>query len=178
MKCPHCGHEKSRVLETRGDRRVRQCSECLKDFSTIEVLAAWAGRDRGWIHEAPPVDQPPLEVQQKPRQTKFQKFHPATIEDGLEEADLLTADLLLSWWNESRWSKNRTASWTRKAWLLNINRVLAMPLPKARALAQRGVEHGWQSLQEDYVNDVSSAPVGVLMPKDSAMQRALETWKP
>jgi hypothetical protein len=178
MKCPHCGHEKSRVLETRGDRRVRQCGECLKDFSTHEVLAVWAGRDRGWIHEAPPIDQPPLELQQKPRPTKFQKFHPASLDDGLDDADPHLADLLLSWWNESRWSKNKSASWTRKAWLLNINRVLSMPLPKATALAQRGVEQGWQSLQEDYVNDVSSAPVGVLMPKDSAMQRALETWKP
>ena len=179
MKCPHCGHEKSRVLETRGDRRVRQCGECLKDFSTIETLAAWAGRDRGWIHEAPPEDPLPVVIQQeKPRPSRFEKFHPVQVEDELASADKQLAELLVTWWNESRWSKNKgKATWTRNAWLLNVNRVLAMPPIKAMALAQRGVEQGWQSLQEEYVNDVSSAPSGVLMPRDSAMQRAIETWK-
>ena len=179
MKCPHCGHEKSRVLETRGDRRVRQCGECLKDFSTIECLAAFAGRHRGWIHEEPPEDPLPVVIQEdsKQRQTKFQKFHPATIDDGLEQADSTLAGLLLTWWNESRWSKNKSkATWTRAAWLSNINRVIALPPAKAKALAERGVEQGWQSLQAEYVNDVASTPDGMLIPKDSAMQRALEAW--
>ena len=183
MKCPHCGHEKSRVLETRVDRRVRQCGECLKDFSTHEVLAVWAGRDRGWIHEAPPPDVLPLsiELQQKQpskrRPSKFDKFHPAEIEDEFNGADAELAALLTEWWDKARWSKNQhKAAWTRNAWLQNVNRVLAMQPVKAMALARRGVEMGWQSLQEDYVSDVSPVPAGVLMPKDSAMQRAIETW--
>ena len=179
MKCPHCGHEKSRVLETRGDRRVRQCGECLKDFSTIETIAAWAGRDRGWICEAPPDNVVPLEIelQQKKRPSKFDKFHPAQVEDEFNGADAELAALLTEWWNEARWSKNKNkATWTRNAWLQNVTRVLAMHPVKAMALAKLGAEMGWQSLQEGYVDEVSAVPQGVLMPKDSAMQRAIETW--
>ena len=187
MKCPHCGHEKSRVLETRDDRRVRQCGKCLKDFSTIETIAAWAGRDRGWICEAPPDNVVPLniELQQeklpkqppKKRPSKFDKFHPAQIEDEFNGADAELAALLTEWWNKARWSKNQhKATWTRNAWLQNVTRVLAMHPVKALALAKLGAEMGWQSLQEGYVDDVSAVPDGVLMPKDSAMQRAIETW--
>lgn len=185
MKCPHCGHGKSRVLETRGDRRVRQCGECLRDFSTIETIAAFAGRDRGWISEAPPDNVIPLsiELQQKPspkpkpRPSKFDKFHPAQVEDEFNGADPELAALLTEWWNMARWSKHKNkATWTRNAWLQNVLRVLAMNPVKARALAKLGAEMGWQSLQEEYVQDVSAVPEGVLMPKDSAMQRAIETW--
>ena len=118
MKCPHCGHEKSRVLETRDDRRVRQCGKCLKDFSTIETIAAWAGRDRGWICEAPPDNVVPLniELQQeklpkqppKKRPSKFDKFHPAQVEDEFNGADAELAALLTEWWNKARWSKTST----------------------------------------------------------------------
>jgi hypothetical protein len=175
MKCPHCGHEKSRVLETRGDRRVRQCGECLKDFSTIETIAAFAGRHRGWICEEP--QDTVIELQQKLRPSKFEKFHPAQIEDEFNGADAELAALLTEWWNEARWSKHKSkATWTRNAWLQNVTRVLAMNPLKAMALAKLGAEMGWQSLQEGYVNDVSPVPDGVLMPKDSAMQRAIETW--
>ena len=174
MKCPHCGHEKSRVLETRGDRRVRQCAECLKDFSTIETIAAFAGRHRGWICEEPP--EMVIELQQK-RPSKFDKFHPAHIEDEFNGADAELAALLTEWWNNARWSKHKSkAAWTRNAWLQNVTRVLAMHPVKALALAKLGAEMGWQSLQEGYVDDVSAVPEGVLMPKDSAMQRAIETW--
>lgn len=179
MKCPHCGHEKSRVLETRGDRRVRRCGECLKDYSTVETIAAWAGRDRGWIHEAPSAEVVPLaiELQQKKRPSRFDKFHPAQVEDEFNGADAELAALLTEWWNQSRWSKHKAkAAWTRNAWLQNVNRVLAMHPVKALALAKLGVEMGWQSLQEGYVDDISPVPEGVLMPKDSAMQRAIETW--
>ncbi len=184
MNCPHCGHGKSRVLETRGDRRVRQCGECLKDFSTYEVIAAFAGRDRGWIHEPAPaltreeINHPSAEVPSKPRQvsTRLQKFHPAKVEDELLTADRDLADLLVSWWNESRWTKNKNAAWTRRAWLNNVHRVLAMPHEKAMALANAGVEMGWQSLQEEYINDVQVGGDGTLMPRDSAMQKAIESW--
>ena len=174
MKCPHCGHEQSRVVQTRGELRVRQCGQCLKEFKTIECIAAFAGRHRGWITEAPP--EAPPEEPSRANVSKIQKFHPASMTDGLASADQELAELLLSWWNESRWTKHKAASWTKKAWQLNVKRVLAMPIAKAKALAERGVEQGWQSLQEEYVNDVASTPDGVLIPKDSAMQRALEAW--
>ena len=51
-----------------------------------------------------------------------------------------------------------------------------MPVEKAMVLAKAGVEMGWQSLQEDYV-DYEKLKNGSLMPRDSAMQRAIESWK-
>tara|TARA_B110000444_G_scaffold221326_1_gene222619 strand:+ start:80 stop:637 length:558 start_codon:yes stop_codon:yes gene_type:complete len=177
MNCPHCGTDKSRILESRGDRRVRQCSNCLKHFSTWEVLAAYAGFHAKYIHEAPPQEAPletePLPVRSK--RAKPARFHPVQLEDELLEADNELAALLVSWWDESRWSKHqKSASWTRAAWLSNANRVIKMPHAKAMALAKRGVEMGWQSLQEEYVNDVSSADQGQMAPRNSAMQKAIE----
>ena len=178
MKCPHCGAEKSRVLNNREDRRVRQCSNCLKDFATYEVLAAYAGRERGWIHEGPPQEETTEKpkVLPKPEKGKPARFHPLLLEDELLTADKDLAELLVSWWDESRWTKHKnSASWTRAAWLSNATRVLAMPHSKAMALARRGVEMGWQSLQEEYVNDVSSSTdQGQMAPRNSAMQKAIE----
>ena len=178
MICPHCGTDKSRILETRGDRRVRQCANCLKDFATYEVLAAYAGRDRGWIHEGPPQEEATEKPKllPKPEKAKPARFHPVQLEDELVEADKDLAALLVSWWDESRWSKNqKSASWTRAAWLSNATRVIAMPHSKGMALAKRGVEMGWQSLQEEYVNDVSSSSdQGQMAPRNSAMQKAIE----
>ena len=178
MNCPHCGTDKSRILESRGDRRVRQCSTCLKHFPTWEVLAAYVGFHAKYIHEAPPQEAPletePLPV--KSKRAKPARFHPVQLEDELLEADNELAALLVSWWDESRWSKHqKSASWTRAAWLSNANRVIKMPHAKAMALAKRGVEMGWQSLQEQYVNDVSSSTdQGQMAPRNSAMQKAIE----
>ena len=178
MKCPHCGHEKSRIIETRGLRRLRLCGSCLKTFPTIETLAAYVGRERGYIHESPPQE----EISEKPKslpkleKAKPARFHPLLLEDELLAADKDLAALLVSWWDESRWTKHKSsASWTRAAWLSNATRVLALPHAKAMALARRGVEMGWQSLQEEYVNDVSSSTdQGQMAPRNSAMQKAIE----
>lgn len=44
MKCPHCGHRDSRVIDTRtagdGIRRRRECKACKKRFTTYEQVAA------------------------------------------------------------------------------------------------------------------------------------------
>ena len=47
MRCPHCGHERSRVIDTSRDsrggvRRRRKCQNCLRRYSTYErpILAA------------------------------------------------------------------------------------------------------------------------------------------
>jgi len=37
--CPDCGCQESRVLETRGPRRRRRCTECGYRWSTIEAVA-------------------------------------------------------------------------------------------------------------------------------------------
>ena len=177
MKCPHCGHEKNRVLETRGDRRVRQCGDCLKDFSTMEVITVYAGRDRGWLNDSLPVEiDPALDTPLRKRPSKFDKFDHATLDDGLTDADPELARLLLAWWNESRRAKNPRAAWTFNAWNLNVSRVLGMPPRKAIALATRGVEQGWQSLLEEYVNDVLSTEPGTLLPMSEVMRRASEVY--
>ncbi|MFZ2487933.1 MAG: transcriptional regulator NrdR [Anaerolineae bacterium] len=44
MKCPHCGEDRSRVIDTRttgdGIRRRRECEVCNKRFTTYEHVAA------------------------------------------------------------------------------------------------------------------------------------------
>lgn len=44
MKCPHCGEDRSRVIDTRttgdGIRRRRACETCGKRFTTYEHVAA------------------------------------------------------------------------------------------------------------------------------------------
>jgi transcriptional repressor NrdR len=44
MRCPHCGHDESRVLDTRdseqGIRRRRECLRCENRFSTVEKAQA------------------------------------------------------------------------------------------------------------------------------------------
>ena len=44
MNCPHCGHERHKVIDTRdtGDeiRRRRQCNECGQRFTAYEHVAA------------------------------------------------------------------------------------------------------------------------------------------
>ena len=172
MKCPHCGHEKSRVLETRGDRRVRQCGHCLKDFSTQECLAVYAGRHAGWIHEQPPVEAAPP----APKKKRAQKYHPAVAIGSMTQANPELTELLLTWWNEARWSKHPGAAWTQTAWESTVRRVFAMEPKKAMKLAARGVETGWQTLQEKYLEGETSTDDGTVMPTNPAMRAALEGW--
>ena len=172
MKCPHCGHEKSRVLETRGDRRVRQCGKCLKDYSTQECLAAYAGKNAGWIHQAPQVEEAPP----APKKKDFKEWWPLAPE-YVSDLDPELGELLLSWWNDSRRQKHgKKAAWTVSAWTSNVKRVQQMPLKKGVALARRGVEQGWQSLQVKYLEDETSTDDGTVAPTNPAMRAALEAW--
>ena len=172
MKCPHCGHEKSRVLETRGDRRVRQCGKCLKDYSTQECLAAYAGKHAGYIHQAPPVEEAPPAQKKK----RVQKYHPAVAIGSMTQENPELTQLLLTWWNEARWSKHPGAAWTQTAWESTVRRVFAMEPKKAMKLAARGVETGWQTLQEKYLEGEAATDDGTVMPTDPAMRAALEGW--
>jgi len=75
IPCPNCGSTASRVRDVRNYsgriRRSRVCKDCAHEFTTFEVLAVCAGRDRGVVldmlymdqrlqHEL--VNQPPKEV--------------------------------------------------------------------------------------------------------------------
>lgn len=39
MNCPACDHDDIRILETRDDRRRRECRRCLNRWTTYEVRA-------------------------------------------------------------------------------------------------------------------------------------------
>ena len=171
MNCPHCGHEKTRVVATRGDLRDRRCDKCAKAFKTRECLAAYAGKHAGYIHQSPPAEEKPA-----PKRKRAQKYHPAEATHSMMNADPELTQLLLTWWNEARWSKNPGAAWTQTAWESTVRRVFAMEPKKAMKLAARGVETGWQTLQEKYLEGEATTDDGTVTPTNPAMRAALEAW--
>ena len=181
MKCPHCGHAKTRVSATRGELRDRRCDGCGKGFKTYECLAAFAGKHAGYIHQAPPVEESaPISQKPKPNYKGITKgpkeWWPVTPE-FVSALDPELGQLLLAWWNESRRQKQgKKAAWTKQAWASNVERVQAMPLKRGLTLARRGVESGWQSLQEKYLEGEASTDDGTFMPSNPAMRAALESW--
>jgi hypothetical protein len=190
MRCPHCGHEKSRVTETRqmgdADRRIRLCQGCGRTYQTLERVCVYAGRAAGYVE----VSQPPaLEVVPAPgpaeeaavaKRVNNRRWHPAGVPVGVcEEA----APLLLEWWNESRRLKHKgNAVWSEKAWLASVERVKALAPHQQMALCQAGVEQGWQALKPEYLaGGQARLPQlpradGRPMPKDPAMLAALDSW--
>ncbi len=191
MKCPHCGHEKSRVTETRAgdeaDRRIRICQGCARTFQTLERVCVFAGRAAGYVEVGEPVPAlqvvPDPEPQTEPAAAKranTRRWHPVGVPEGVcEEA----APLLLEWWNESRRLKHKgNAVWSEKAWLASVERVKALPPAQQVALCQAGVEQGWQALKADYLRDGAARlpqlprSDGRPMPKDPSMLAALESW--
>lgn len=190
MNCPHCGHEKSRVTETRAgaevDRRIRLCLGCARTFQTLERVCVFAGKAAGYVEVGQPA--PVLEVVPDPQPVKAKNAarHQASEDD--DRLAFVTPDarpLLVQWWNESRKSKHRAnATWTTAAWEASVQRVANLPTHLQIALCQAGVEHGWQALKLEYITDkghgrqVQPAPRGDgrPMPKDPAMLAALEQW--
>ena len=191
MKCPHCGHEKSRVTETRAgddsDRRWRLCLGCARTFATFERVAIYAGRAAGYVElgAPPPPPPPPLEVvpDHIPEPTKkvasTARYQASLDEDCLVNVCAEAQLLLVQWWNESRKSKHRAnATWTKAAWEASVQRVASLPKWQQMLLAHAGVEHGWQALKPEYLKDELAKPTGDgrPMPKDPAMLAALESW--
>lgn len=193
MNCPHCGHDKSRVTETRavrdGDRRIRLCRSCGKTFTTMERIAIWFGPNAGWMDvtkdppalQVVPDPEPEPEPQPEPavaKRASTRRWHPVGVPVGVcEEA----APMLLEWWNESRRSKHGShAVWSERAWLASVERVKALPPAEQVALCKAGVEHGWQALKREFLKQELGRPVtlppvsGRPMPKDPAMLAALE----
>ena len=203
MKCPHCGHEKSRVTDTRprpeADLRYRRCANCNKPFTTIESVCVYAGRQRGWVADQLDTYQdfgPPLQAVPDPepaapaaepaaaKATPVRRFTASLNDSALAECHPDAQPLLVEWWNVARRSKHGAkATWTEAAWLASIGRVAALPPSQQIALAQAGVEHGWQALKAEYVSGSGPARVTPLptatgrpMPRDAAMLAALEQW--
>lgn len=198
MKCPHCGHNKSRVTDTEArddaDLRYRLCLGCARKFTTLERVSVFAGRQLGHVEvsgsatPAPPAAQTePLlqdEARKSPRRSKPPRYVPAADDPEFAGICGQAQPLLLQWWNESRWSKHGgKATWTEAAWSMSMDRVRNLPSPHLQiALAQAGVENGWQALKPSYLDGTSVAPVqsplvaGPPAPRDPAMLAALESW--
>ena len=181
MNCPHCGHEESRVTETRAsaeyDRRIRICRKCGKNFQTIERVAVYAGRAAGYIEAGqlalPPEDDEAEQAKLKPPE-RFAASHDSVDLVGLPSE---VRPLLVEWWNSSRRSKHgNKATWTEGAWRQNVRRVAALPQWKQLLLVQAGVEQGWQALKPEYLGEVAPPADKGLAPKSSAMQEAIEQW--
>ena len=189
MKCPHCGHEKSRVTETRAateaDRRIRLCQGCGKTFQTLERVCVFAGRAVGYIEANSPTPEPaPAQViqlqQDRPAARVRAKGYVASLdEDCLANVCSDAQPLLVEWWNVSRRSKHGSkATWTQAAWQSTVNRVAKLPAWQQVVLAKAGIESGWQTLKPEFCKDELSKPtaLGRPMPKDPAMLAALEQW--
>jgi hypothetical protein len=173
------------VAETRPsadfDKRVRQCRNCAKTFTTLERVAVYAGRAAGYIESG----QPELEEEPDPESAPLTvttatttPFHPVVVGDELNSMPMEVRQLLVEWWNNSRRSKHKSsAAWTRRAWLLTVTRVSLLPPWQQLALAAAGVEQGWQTLKPEYIKDVSPPAEAGLVPKSAAMQEAISSWK-
>jgi hypothetical protein len=172
MKCPHCGHHRNRVLETRENpsdnsiRRRHACRGCSKAFTTIQRIEAF--QDGAWqpvplavVPDPKPVASAPAAPRKRVAGPTPNRMIPLSgDEDFLKPVKFyLPADLttdLLKWWNESRWERHRTnATWTQAAFTLSANRIIDL-VDKgqrhiARALVDAGIEHGWQALKPEYL---------------------------
>lgn len=183
MRCPNCGKEKSRVLETRQsegfDLRVRQCNNCGKSFKTSERVAVYTGKTYGYA-EVQVETEPATPVQPEKKEPKTKRFTAKAEHDSLKViAPEALADVL-EWWNVSRWNKQKAkAVWTENAFIKSIERLADLPAYQQKLLASKGAETGWQSLDADYLpkrEQVKPVSNGKLEPKDPAMKEALKTW--
>lgn len=201
MKCPHCGHRRSRVTNT-DDRdefilRYRICLKCAKNFTTIERVSVYIGRAAGHVEvelppgtvealQAPapallqPAELPP--PKKEPAPTRLGRFMP-TDDYPLFGINEELRPLLLQWWRESRLSKHRSkATWTEAAWQASLRRVSKQSPAYQRQLVEAGVEFGWQALDPKYLDPVKGmgqarpTASGRPMPRDPSMLSALEPW--
>lgn len=198
MKCPHCGHHHSRVTDTKrvehGTRRYRICAKCRQRFATLERIEEW---DPGLsAYAVPDVAAPaPLRVleaapepelavasipaPESPKPKPATTRHDASLDD--DRLVYVTAEvrpLLVQWWNESRRSKHRgNATWTRAAWEASVQRISNLPTHLQVELCQAGVEHGWQALKLEYIQDKRSPATvrtdGRLLPQDPRLLEAI-----
>lgn len=195
MNCPHCGHPQSRVCDTESrpdhNLRYRFCSRCAKKFCTIERVAVFAGRKVGHVEmEAsrlqlvPPAA--PAEAESETSRpaaaAKARRFKASPDDPALARCDPDAQPLIIEWWNTARWSKHRGhATWTERAWQASVNRLAVLPAHHQIALANAGVEHGWQALKPEFLGLAEQRPAlstdGAPMPRDPAMLAALDSWE-
>lgn len=174
MKCPKCDAGQTRVRETRDrgaeELRRRLCRNCGHNFPTIERAVIFDFNKDEYV-------EPKVE---KKKPLKPASFHPVTSEEVAIDISALAQEaryLFLLWWNESRRSKHGSkAAWTRAAFNQNLKRVASLPEWKQKQLCEQGVEMGWQALKVEYMSAEAPPVEAGLMPKNSAMQEAIQRW--
>jgi len=144
--CPHCGHDDSRITDTRkvegGNLRYRICHGCSGTFSTDETVRS---------------SNEPIRPRAS-RAVSLAKFRHLTPEDVMAEVaglpEPIVANLLI-WWDEARWSKWRTSAvWTRRAFAATAARIVELYQSNpdlACRLVEAGTTEGWQTLKLDYL---------------------------
>lgn len=197
MNCPKCDALNTRILETErvrsGLKRYRICQACSHKFTTLESAVVWDRTLSAYQRVEPPAptpapvppSPPKLALVRRPAAagSRFvaQPGHPALLAAALPPE---IEELVLVWWNESRWSKHRgKATWTERAFVASIER-LARVIQPARQLEliHAAVEAGWQALKVDYLGGFGPRPVaspptgGGPRPRDPHMNAALESW--
>ena len=177
MKCPNCGDEKNRVLETRKEhdreKRIRICSACSTKFTTLEVVVVFAGKAAGYT-EVKPIETNATDTPKVPG-----RYHARENDECLMQCCPQARKKLVIWWNESRWSKHKgKATWTKAAWDSSVGRVAGLPAYLQEMLANAGIESGWQTLKKEFLsNEEQTADTGgQLAPKDIAMRNAIDQW--
>ena len=183
MRCPNCGNEKSRVLETRQsegfDLRVRQCGKCGKPFKTSERVAVYSGKTYGYA-EVQVETEPAIQVEPEKKEPKSKRFIAKAEHDCLIPICTEAIADVLEWWNVSRWNKQKAkAVWTENAFVKSIERLADLPAYQQKLLASKGAETGWQSLDAEYLpkrEQIKPVDNGKLEPKDPAMKEALQSW--
>ena len=185
MKCPHCQHPRSRVLETRESlsenaiRRRHACRGCGKSFTSMQRIEAF--EDGEWqpvtlaaVPDPQPVQVVPVAPRKRAASPAPDRLHPIKGDEEFLQPfwqhmpTALFLDLL-RWWNESRWGKHRTqATWTQAAFTLSANRVSDLlgksRAGEARALVEAGIEHGWQALKPEYLRGTVTASTAAAAP--------------
>ncbi|MEB3360683.1 MAG: hypothetical protein VKI42_01010 [Synechococcaceae cyanobacterium] len=169
-----------------GMRRRRICRKCAHKFDTLERVEAWDFQTRSYkpvgeepeqaVKESLTVQPEPAAAQ--PKSTKAVARFRAELADTDGFGICLEArPLLVQWWNEARWSKNRDrATWTLAAWEGSLKRVAKLPEHQQVALAKAGVEYGWQALKLEFLHGDAPVATGRPMPTDPAMVAALDAW--
>jgi hypothetical protein len=175
IRCPNCNSGDSRVLNTfnddEGRDRERLCQGCGARYLTeerVSHLLAMPKREpelprlpksprkrpapKAEVASAPAKAPAPARTQAPAR------FHPVSLTNGGDvfgKMPMPIQALLMEWWNTARRQRYASAAWTERAWLGSVDRVAALlnsnNFLEAQALATAGAEHGWQSLQQDYL---------------------------
>jgi hypothetical protein len=126
-------------------RRLRFCPKCETSFPTLEALLDPTSMSAGNLAELKPAPR-----RNPPTGGAF--MNPTILADVLPQ---WLAEKVVDWWTVSRRQKHgRKAVWSERAFLSSLGRVVALYRvnpAKADYLAERGLEHGWQALDPQFV---------------------------